>query len=313
MADNSTPPMAMSFDADQVAGFVAMVGERIRQARRNKAMSRRVLSERSGVSQRYLAQLESGAGNISVALLFRVASALDMQAGQLLNQTNNAEPEANEFVRRFNQANVDQKRQALDALPPLANTGSKQCRICLIGLRGAGKSTLGKLLAVQLDIEFLELNLLVEEQSGMPVSELIALYGQEGFRQLERQALETVVETKQSVILAVGGGIVSESETYHRLLHKCHTVWLKALPEEHMERVRKQGDNRPMAGNPKAMDELRSILTSREDLYSRADGLVDTSRRSPDESLVDLIGITRRLFHSRSRSMPPTTDLIDFP
>ncbi|NKB53416.1 MAG: helix-turn-helix domain-containing protein [Rhizobiaceae bacterium] len=298
MSDNSTPHLSISFDADQVADFVAMVGGRIRGARQQQGISRRVLSERSGVSQRYLAQLESGTGNISVALLFQVASALNVQAEQLLNQTNTTEPEASEFFRRFNQSTADQKRQALDALAPVVDADSKQNRICLIGLRGAGKSTLGKRLAEELDTEFLELNQLVEEQSGMPVSELIALYGQEGFRQLERQALETVVETNTSLILAVGGGIVSETETYGRLLQKFYTVWLKALPEEHMERVRKQGDERPMAGNPKAMDELRSILTSREDLYRRADGLVDTSHRSPDESLIDLITTTRQLIGS---------------
>ena len=129
MSDNSTPHLSISFDADQVADFVAMVGGRIRRARQQQGISRRVLSERSGVSQRYLAQLESGTGNISVALLFQVASALNVQAGQLLNQTNTTEPEASEFFRRFNQSTADQKRQALDALAPVVDADSKQNRI----------------------------------------------------------------------------------------------------------------------------------------------------------------------------------------
>jgi len=165
---------------------------------------------------------------------------------------------------------------------------NKGRRICLIGLRGAGKSTLGGLLADELSVDFIELNRMIETQSGMPVAEVMALYGQEGYRQLERRALNTVFETKDSVVLAVGGGIVSEQVTYKHLLRTFHTIWLKASPEEHMERVRDQGDVRPMAGNPKAMEELRSILTSRESLYARADSMIDTSNKTIEESKTDL-------------------------
>ncbi|MEP0943331.1 MAG: helix-turn-helix transcriptional regulator [Rhizobiaceae bacterium] len=256
-----TRPQAVTLtrqtSAGEVQDFVARVGANVRRVRQSLSMSRRELSERSGVSQRYLAQLETGSGNISVALLFQVATALGQPAAAFLTES---------------ETPVSEKAK----------------RICLIGLRGAGKSTLGALLGQALDRPFLELNGLIEDLSGIPVGEVINLYGQEGYRDLERQALDRVIEKMPSVVLAVGGGVVSGSDTYRRLLSSFHTVWLKASPEEHMERVRRQGDDRPMAGNPKAMDQLRSILTDREYLYARADAVVDTSGCRVEESLANL-------------------------
>ena len=220
-------------------------------------MSRHELSGLSGVSQRYLAQLESGAGNISITLLYQVASALGQPASSFLTEDGVA-------------------------------ASAKAQRTCLIGLRGTGKSILGALLAKVLDRPFLELNALIEEQSSIAVGEVINLYGQDGYREFERRALDTVIDEMPSIIRAVGGGIVSESETYRRLLTCFHIVWLKASPEEHMGRVRKQGDDRPMVGNPKAMDQLRALLASREYLYARADAMVDTSGATVDQSLDDL-------------------------
>jgi XRE family aerobic/anaerobic benzoate catabolism transcriptional regulator len=168
-------------------------------------------------------------------------------------------------------------------------------RICLIGLRGAGKSTLGRLLGTELNVPFVELHRDIEEQSGMPVGEVMALYGLEGYRRLERQALERVVATHDCLVLAVAGGIVSEPETYGFLLRNFHTIWLKATPDEHMSRVRAQGDERPMAGNPKAMEELKSILTSREGLYAKAEAMVNTSGKTVEKSLLDLVKAVRQL------------------
>ena len=164
----------------------------------------------------------------------------------------------------------------------------------MIGLRGAGKSTLGKILADELSFDFVELNRVIEDQSGLAVGEVMALYGEQGYRQLERKALDSVLENKSPVVLAVSGGIVAEPETFNKLLRSFHTIWIKASPEEHMERVREQGDIRPMSGNPKAMDELKSILTSRENLYSRADFMIDTTHRSIDESKADLMEFINR-------------------
>jgi XRE family aerobic/anaerobic benzoate catabolism transcriptional regulator len=183
----------------------------------------------------------------------------------------------------------------LQILSPENPARLRRQRICLIGLRGAGKSTLGRLLGETLSVPFIELNRDIEEQSGMPVNEVMALYGQEGYRRLERQALERIVQMTDCVVLAVAGGIVSEPETYNFLLRNFHTVWLKATPEEHMQRVRTQGDERPMAGNPKAMEELNAILTAREALYARADLTVDTSGRTLEQSRADLLAAVGQL------------------
>ena len=249
---------ARASDADV---FVARVGLRVRAARERQGMARRVLSDRSGVSQRYLALLENGDGNISIGLLHKVAGALRSSVAQLVAEDGE-----------------DRRR-----------------RICLIGLRGAGKSTLGRRLGDALAMPFRELNRDIEQQSGMPVTELMALYGQEGYRRLERQALEGVAAATDAVVLAVAGGIVSETETYAFLLQNFHAVWLTASAEDHMNRVRAQGDLRPMAGNPQAMQDLQSILSSREALYARAEATVSTSGKTPDESARELVAAVRRL------------------
>lgn len=274
--------------------FMAQVGERVREARQRKGMARRVLSELSGVSQRYLAQLESGTGNISIALLHRVANALDHRVEWLVGEEDPWGSEAARVAELFRSADTDQRQRVLQILDPGRPTQLRRQRVCLIGLRGAGKSTLGAIIGRETGLAFMELNREIEEQSGMPVNEVMALYGQEGYRRLERQALERVVATTDSVVLAVGGGIVSEPETFGYLLRNFHTVWLKASPEEHMERVRKQGDERPMAGNPKAMEELKTILTSREALYARAEFAIDTSGRTTEETAAGIISALTR-------------------
>ena len=275
--------------------FMAQVGERVREARQRKGMARRVLSELSGVSQRYLAQLESGAGNISIALLHRVANALDHRVEWLVGEEDPWGSEAARIAELFRTADSEQRQRVLQILDPGRPAQLRRQRVCLIGLRGAGKSTLGAMIGRETGLAFMELNHEIEEQSGMPVNEVMALYGQEGYRRLERQALERVVATTDSVVLAVGGGIVSEPETFGYLLRNFHTVWLKASPEEHMERVRRQGDERPMAGNPKAMEELRTILTSREALYARAEMTIDTSGRTREETAAGIIAALTRV------------------
>ena len=286
--DGQSGPASEAAGAD---AFLRRVGERVRDARRRKGLSRKVVSEQSGVSQRYLAQLERGDGNISIALLRRVAIALGVPIDWLVRDDDPWASEILPVVGLYQRASADQRTRVLEILDPESPDLRRGRRITLIGLRGAGKSTLGRLAADALGIAFLELNDEIEQVSGMPVAEVMALYGQEGYRQLEAQAVERVAATHEQVVLAVAGGIVSEPRTFDFLLRHFHTVWLRAQPEEHMARVRAQGDERPMAGNPSAMDELKSILTSREALYARAQAQVNTSGRTLDESLRDLLGV----------------------
>ena len=176
-------------------------------------------------------------------------------------------------------------------LAPHTPGGVRAQRICLVGLRGAGKSTLGQAAAAALGIRFLELNKLIEAHAGMPVSEVMALYGQDGYRDLEQEVLGEVVDSESRLILAVGGGIVAEPQTYGTLLERFHTVWVRTSPAEHMARVRAQGDLRPMKDNPAAMDQLKALLTARTPQYERAQAQVDTANRPVQSSVNDLLAV----------------------
>jgi XRE family transcriptional regulator, aerobic/anaerobic benzoate catabolism transcriptional regulator len=277
------------FSDAQVERLLVSVGERVRNARARTGISRRLLAERSGVSQRYLAQLESGQGNISIGLLARIAGALDLRIEWLLAEEDPWTSETGAITSLLHSATRSQRERIMEILLPEVPGIKRASRIALIGLRGAGKSTLGRLAAAGLGLPFKELNEDIEEASGMPASEVMNLYGPEGYRHLERQSLERIVALHDKIILAVSGGIVSQPETFNYLLQNFHTIWLKAKPEDHMARVRGQGDERPMAGNPDAMSELRSILTSREALYTKAEAHINTSNSSLQDSLKALI------------------------
>lgn len=272
-----------------VERLIVRVGERVRKARELKGLPRRVVSEISGVSPRYLAQLEAGEGNISIGLLERVAIALDHRIEWLVGEDDPWTSEAMRVADQFRSSSADVRRRVLDVLNPASPESLRAHRICLVGLRGAGKSTLGAMASKVLGVPFVELNHEIEEQAGMPVNEVMALYGQEGYRNLEAQAVSRIIATHDTMVLAVAGGIVAEPDTYKTLLSHFHTVWVKASPEEHMARVRAQGDTRPMAGNPEAMEQLKSILHSREALYDKAIAKLETSGRSLETSLKDLL------------------------
>jgi XRE family aerobic/anaerobic benzoate catabolism transcriptional regulator len=277
---------------DPGAELLARVGDRVRRARAAKGLPRRVLSELSGVSPRYLAQLEAGAGNISIGLLHRVAIALDEPMEWLLGEEDPAVSEALWVADMYRRAPQAVQKRVMHILSPATMPDLRASRVCLVGLRGAGKSTLGARAGHRLDVPFVELNREIERDSGIPVEEVMALYGIEGYRKLESEAVDRVVAAHDRVILAVAGGIVSETDTYDRLLAHFHTVWLRATPEEHMARVRAQGDERPMAGDPAmAMDQLRAILKSREALYERALAQLDTSGKPLETSLTDLLAL----------------------
>lgn len=284
-------------DEARINDLLSSVGERVRSVRARMGLSRRVLAERSGVSQRYLAQLESGQGNISIGLLLRVADALDFRIEWLVAEDDPWTSDVVLMTSLLRSATRAQRDRVLEILDP-ENPGLRRAgRIAFIGLRGAGKSTLGRLAAHQLGLPFKELNEDIAEAGGMPAGEVMALYGPEGYRHLEWQSLERIVATYDRLVLAVAGGIVSQPETYNYLLRSFHTIWLKAEPEEHMARVRGQGDERPMAGNPNALIELRSILTAREALYARAEVHINTSKMTLEKCLEAIIEtITKRRF-----------------
>lgn len=267
--------------------YLAALGDRVREARARRGMSRKLLAADSGVSERYLAQLESGLGNVSILLLRQIASALNLPLTELLAEDSGDAVEltlTTQFLRRLPRQKLAAVRSQL-----VRDYGSAKDerikRIALIGLRGAGKSTLGAKLAKALGAPFVELDREVEREAGTSLSEIFLLYGQSGYRRYERRCLERVLEKNDRAVIATGGSIVSEPGTYELLLSACFTVWLKAEPEEHMARVIAQGDTRPMAGNDQAMEDLRRILEGRAVLYRQADVTVDTAGKTPEQSL----------------------------
>lgn len=285
--DNSKPVTARQKDPT-VDAVIKNVGIRVRAKRREQSMSRRQLSEYSGVSPRYLAQLEAGEGNISIGLLQMVSRALNTSLEALIRDDDPLSEQAANVADLFKNADAKTRARVVQALSPARLREQKSQRICLIGLRGAGKSTLGNLIAKQFGLPFVELNTEIETNAGMPTAEIIALYGQEGYRELEAAALSKIVANQEKVVLAVAGGIVADQVTFDLLLNRFHTVWVKASPSEHMERVRAQGDFRPMAGNPQAMIQLRQILKSREAQYSQAEYSLDTSGKTVSRSCNEL-------------------------
>jgi XRE family transcriptional regulator, aerobic/anaerobic benzoate catabolism transcriptional regulator len=268
------------------------LGDRVRQARARRGMTRKQVAHDSGVSERYLAQIEGGEGNISVLVLRQLARALNVSVDVLLFE--GPEPPVElvhtvEFLRRLSLDDLALARQMLLHQFGGVDPAARHRRIALIGLRGAGKSTLGAALAERLEMPFLELDRLIEQESGLTLDLIFDFRGQSSFRQLERQCLEDVIQRHPRFVIATGGSLVSEPGTFERLLSGCFTVWLRASPEEHMQRVIAQGDMRPMSNNRDAMSDLKRILAERDVLYSKADLQVDTAGRTFEESVEVLI------------------------
>ena len=281
----------MTDTTDPESGFLDQLGQRVRTMRALRGMSRKVLAKVSGISERYIAQLESGKGNVSIVLLRRVSNAMGAHLEDLIPSADPA-PDwqvVRDLLRKASPGQIAQAKDILAGSSTATHRRATFAGIALIGLRGAGKSTLGKLLAKNIGWSFVELNKEIERQNGLSVAEIIALYGQEGFRRLEQTALGQLLARKEPMVLATGGGIVSEPLTFDLILKSFYTIWLKAEPEEHMARVRKQGDLRPMADDRSAMAELRNILLSREPLYARASAVVDTAGLSVEAAAARLI------------------------
>jgi len=280
--------------ADDLSGedaqFLSDIGRRVRELRERRGLSRKRLARGSSVSERYLAQIETGSGNSSVMLLRRIAAPLGVAVGDLFAGEDNDSVQRR-LIRRF-----------LDRLPAhrledvifrlMRDFGHEEAarrkRIALIGLRGAGKSTLGGMLARALAMPLVELNREIARETGLPSGEVMALYGLAAYRRIEERVLERVAREQERAVIVAGGGIVNEEAAFNLLLANCYTVWIKAQPEEHMARVLAQGDFRPMAGNAEAMDDLKRILAAREAMYRKADAIVDTSGETPQQSFARL-------------------------
>ena len=237
---------------------------------------------------------ESGAGNVSIVLLRQIGEALGQPLAELVAEGPEESVDlrlAYQFLTRLDEDQLGEARALLQRSFTPCKPASKAARIALIGLRGAGKTTLGRKLAARLKVPFVEVNKIIEEEAGAPVTELFSLYGQPTYRRYERQALERIIKDYPSAVIATGGGIVAEPTTFDLLLSSCHTVWLTARPEEHMERVVAQGDMRPMADNRQAMEDLRQILAAREAYYAKAEKTVSTAGKSVEEALDDLLRV----------------------
>jgi XRE family aerobic/anaerobic benzoate catabolism transcriptional regulator len=285
---------------DAERAFLSGLGRRARQTRTLRGMSRKALSAASGVSARYIAQLEDGRGNVSIMLLRRLCLAMGVRLDDLVTDHESAGEwqSLRSSLEAADAGRLAEIRRILAApaapAPSLASPATP--RIAVIGLRGAGKSTLGRLAAERLSAPFIELDREIEVDAGLAVGEVFSLYGQEGYRRLELAALERVIGRPGPMVVATAGGIVAEPLTFDLLLSAFFTVWLKARPEDHMRRVRRQGDLRPMGDDRSAMRELRAILQSREPLYARAEITLDTSRLTVEQGTQHLIAAIRERF-----------------
>ncbi len=272
--------------------YLRRLGDRVRTLRNQRGMTRKALARYAKVSERYLAQLEAGLGNGSIVLLRRISRAIGLPVTQLVNE--GAEPPLDlvllsQFLERLSPPALAEARDMLLRHFSEPSDDARRRRIALIGLRGGGKSTLGALLAERLGVPFIELDREIEKRSGASLSEIFDMFGQETFRRAEREALDDVLRRHKDFVIATSGSIVTEPGTLELLLASCFTVWVRAEPEEHMKRVMAQGDMRPMAKSARAMEDLISILRSREPLYAKADVALSTSDRTPEQNLAELL------------------------
>jgi XRE family transcriptional regulator, aerobic/anaerobic benzoate catabolism transcriptional regulator len=281
-------------ERDDHRAFVTAIGRLVRLSRAKRGMTRRQLAQASGASERYLAQIEGGQGNPSVIILASIAQALDVPIIELLPRSNGrtaAMAQILDVLGRVPLAELPALAALIESRAGQDAAVDRGRRIALVGLRGAGKSTLGRSLADALGCPFIELDRLVEQDYGARIPDLIEIAGLATFRRYERACLERVIDQHDAAVIATAGGIVSDSETYALLLRRTHTVWIKARPDEHMRRVMAQGDFRPMAQNREAMADLVAILEARRADYARAQAELDTSGDTVEQSFAKLVRI----------------------
>ena len=272
--------------------FLVALGDRVRQLRGRRGMTRKATAEAAGISERHLANLEYGIGNASILVLLQVSKALQCSLAEMLGDVTTSTPEwlmIRELLEGRDEATMYRVRSAIgELIGTTTGHANESQRIALIGLRGAGKSTLGKMLAQELGYAFVELSAEIEKFAGCTVAEIQALYGQSAYRRYERRALEEAIQIYPEVVIATPGGLVSDASSFNELLTHCTTIWLKANPEDHMKRVMAQGDNRPMAASKEAMADLKAILTAREAFYAKANFTIDTSQQALNETFLML-------------------------
>ena len=296
----SVPKSAAAKPAAKPAGretdaYLRALGERVRMLRNQRGMTRKALARHAKVSERYLAQLEAGLGNGSIVLLRRISRAIGLPVTQLVHE--GSEPALDlvlltQFLERLSPPTLSEARDLLLRHFSEPSDDARRHRIALIGLRGGGKSTLGRMLAERRHVPFIELDREIEQRSGASLTEIFDMFGQETFRRAEREALDDILRRHEQFVVAPGGSIVTEPGTLELLLASCFTVWVRAEPEEHMKRVMAQGDMRPMGNSTRAMEDLLSILRSREPLYAKADAVLVTTDKSPEQTLAELLRLT---------------------
>ena len=291
--DLSTPDKSADRELKDLKNpFLAALGERTRALRSRRGLTRKSLAKAAEVSERHLANVEMGVGNASVQFLRQLAQALNCTLAELVGDETASSPEwlmIREILRGRGEAELAQARGALAAVfGASASHAARRQRVALVGLRGAGKSTLARQLAERWAVPFIELNRSIETMAGCSLAEIHSLYGPAAYRRYEKRALEDTIQRFPRAVIATPGGIVSDPATFSLLLAHCYTVWVRATPEEHMARVVAQGDTRPMSGNLEAMGDLRRILESRAAFYSKADAAFDTSDKSLDEAFTEL-------------------------
>jgi XRE family aerobic/anaerobic benzoate catabolism transcriptional regulator len=265
--------------------FLVGLGERVRALRSRRGMTRRAVALAADVSERHLANLEYGIGNVSMLVLLQVAGALQCSLAELIGDVTTRSPEwllLREMLEHRDEATLKRVRVVVGEMLGMGGAnaegqGARSSRVALVGLRGAGKSTLGQRLADDLGFPFVELSREIEKFAGCSVNEIQSLYGQNAYRRYERRALEEAIQIYPEAVIATPGGLVSDAATFNLLLAHCTTVWLQAAPEDHMKRVAAQGDLRPMAASKEAMEDLKGILAGRAAFYSKAELRLDTS------------------------------------
>ncbi|MCU0964094.1 MAG: helix-turn-helix transcriptional regulator [Burkholderiaceae bacterium] len=281
--------------------FLVGLGERVRALRSRRGMTRRAVALAADVSERHLANLEYGIGNVSMLVLLQVAGALQCSLAELIGDVTTRSPEwllLREMLEHRDEATLKRVRVVVGEMLGMGGAneakGVRSPRVALVGLRGAGKSTLGQRLAGDLGFPFVELSREIEKFAGCSVNEIQSLYGQNAYRRYERRALEEAIQIYPEAVIATPGGLVSDAATFNLLLAHCTTVWLQADPEDHMKRVAAQGDLRPMAASKEAMEDLKGILAGRAAFYSKAELRLDTSAQPLEPTFLALRGMVRQ-------------------